>query len=440
MIHRILELLDNPRRHLTFLVGLLALVFVLTMVVAWRANAAEQDRARIARSTLDETAEMALDDWMFLYHTYVGSALAHVATPLSRKSLSLDSLQKAITVTESICAECDPDVAIRSVFTIDPETGAVQSRGHPLNAATAAAILQSIGSGEATKFHDLVYGGLYFMEAEGGVTAALAFLRLNADQSRARIAGVVIDEATSQEMLDLAFHKARLLQTALAPHTSADQLFARSVRSGGTELMASGSSASMRTREAKAPVYGLVLGIGPERSAATFLEFGADPVNDRLTIILLMLVISALLAMALLQVRREAELTRLRADFVSGVSHELRTPLAQIRMFTETLLLGRVRSDVERRRSLEIIDQEARRLAHLVENVLLFSKTDGGRTARVMPEPTNFADEVRQAVETFTLLSRNRDVTVRTELQENITVEVDRMALRQILINLVDNA
>ena len=54
----------------------------------------------------------------------------------------------------------------------------------------------------------------------------------------------------------------------------------------------------------------------------------------------------------------------------------LRTPLAQIRMFGETLLLGRVRSDEERRRSLEIIDQEARRLTHLVENLLHFSRSE----------------------------------------------------------------
>jgi signal transduction histidine kinase len=72
--------------------------------------------------------------------------------------------------------------------------------------------------------------------------------------------------------------------------------------------------------------------------------------------------------------------------------------------------------------------------------VLLFSKTEGGRQPRVAPEPTQFAEEVRHAVESFSLLSRNREVEVRTELQENITVEVDRMALRQILINLVDNA
>jgi signal transduction histidine kinase len=153
-----------------------------------------------------------------------------------------------------------------------------------------------------------------------------------------------------------------------------------------------------------------------------------------------MFAITLLLGMALLLVRREAELVRLRADFVSSVSHELRTPLAQIRMFTETLLLGRVRSDVERRRSLEIIDQEARRLARLVENVLLFSKSQGGRVTPLAPEPTRVAEEIRSAVESFVPLCRSRSVEVRLELQESITAPVDRGALRQMLVNLLENA
>src|SRR5205823_8566778 len=93
---------------------------------------------------------------------------------------------------------------------------------------------------------------------------------------------------------------------------------------------------------------------------------------------------AALVLIAIVQLRREHELSRLRADFVSGVSHELRTPLAQIRMFSETLLLGRVRSDDERVRSLEIIDQEARRLTHLVENLLHFSRSER-RLTRLAP-------------------------------------------------------
>ena len=88
-----------------------------------------------------------------------------------------------------------------------------------------------------------------------------------------------------------------------------------------------------------------------------------------------------------MQLRRESELARLRSDFIASVSHELRTPLAQVRMFAETLLLGRVRSEEERLRSLQIVDQEARRLTHLVENILQFSRAER-EAIRLAPVPS----------------------------------------------------
>jgi signal transduction histidine kinase len=358
---------------------------------------------------------------------------------LANTTVSLDSLLTAFS-TGDICLSCDAARPVQSAFTIDPASGEARATGEPIDPGVPLAVRDRMLSGALTKFHPRASGGLYFVERSGDISTIIAFLSNDAAGSPIRIAGIVIDEAMSREMLDVAFIDARRLQAALARGATSEQLFARRAIADGAQFIASGSTDVLRVKKVAGPIYGLQLGIGPELSAPALLQFGADPVAERLTVIVLMLMISMLLVMALLQVRRETKMTRLRADFVSSVSHELRTPLAQIRMFTETLLLGRVRSDVERRRSLEIIDQEARRLAYLVENVLLFSKTEGGRQPRVTPEPTQFAEEVRHAVESFSLLSRNREVEVRTELQENITVEVDRMALRQILINLVDNA
>ena len=67
--------------------------------------------------------------------------------------------------------------------------------------------------------------------------------------------------------------------------------------------------------------------------------------RSRLPLLVLMLATSSMVLIAAFMVlRRERQLAELRSDFVSGVSHELRTPLTQIRMFSETLLLDRVRS------------------------------------------------------------------------------------------------
>ena len=117
---------------------------------------------------------------------------------------------------------------------------------------------------------------------------------------------------------------------------------------------------------------------------------------------------AGLLAVAIQQLRREHELTRLRGDFVASVSHELRTPLAQIRLFSETLLLGRIRSETEGRRSLEIIQQESRRLTHLVENVLYFSRAEAWHFSSCPGADTDLAALASELIEAFTPLARFR--------------------------------
>lgn len=148
---------------------------------------------------------------------------------------------------------------------------------------------------------------------------------------------------------------------------------------------------------------------------------------------------AALVAIAFRQMRREESLARLRADFVSSVSHELRTPLAQIRMFAELLRMGWIRSAQEHTRSLDIIDQEARRLGHLVDKVLCFDRVERGENT-LMTEQTALAPLVREVLEAFAPLAAARRVNVDVRLDDDIVADVDRGAMRQVLINLLDNA
>jgi signal transduction histidine kinase len=162
--------------------------------------------------------------------------------------------------------------------------------------------------------------------------------------------------------------------------------------------------------------------------------------SERLPLLLGVLALSvALAAIGLTQLHRESELARLRSDFIASVSHELRTPLAQVRMFAETLLLGRVRSEEERLRSLQIVDQEARRLTHLVENILQFSRAER-EAITLVPVHADLASQVREAVEAFAPVARSRHVVVQTALASDVECLVDPGALRQILLNLLDNA
>ncbi len=142
---------------------------------------------------------------------------------------------------------------------------------------------------------------------------------------------------------------------------------------------------------------------------------------------------------ALLQLHREHQFQRQRADFVANVSHELRTPLAQIRMFAETLKLGRVRSEADRQRSLEIIDQEARRLTHLVDNVLQFSKSEQD-IRRLSLEDTDLSVVIKEVCELFAPIAAAKDVKVDQSVTAPVHARVDRVAIRQVVLNLLDNA
>ena len=140
---------------------------------------------------------------------------------------------------------------------------------------------------------------------------------------------------------------------------------------------------------------------------------------------------------ALLQLRREYELIAIRSDFVSNVSHELRTPLSQILIFTELLKLGRLRTPAERDRSIGIIDQEVRRLIRLVENVLQFSRASARRVQR---EPLPLSTLVEDTLEAFRPLAAAREVRLESAVPEGAVVLADPSAVRQILLNLLDNA
>ena len=163
--------------------------------------------------------------------------------------------------------------------------------------------------------------------------------------------------------------------------------------------------------------------------------------RSRLPFLIALLLLSAALAVvAVMQLRREEELSAQRARFVSGVSHELRTPLAQIRLYVETLRLGRFRTDAQRERSLEQIDRETRRLAHLVENVLRFSRRGSPSSEEVARETVDIATEVQDVANELALLAAARRAAIVVEVRQRPLVRMVPGTLRQVLINVLDNA
>jgi len=139
-------------------------------------------------------------------------------------------------------------------------------------------------------------------------------------------------------------------------------------------------------------------------------------------------------------IRRETELVRVKSDFVSTVSHELRTPLALIRMYAETLEMGRVRDEEKRQHYHTIILRETERLSRLVNNILNFSRIESGKK-RYTFRPISLNAVVRGVLSTYEEHVSSHGFTPVIELGDDpLPVQGDEEALGQAIINILDNA
>jgi two-component system, OmpR family, phosphate regulon sensor histidine kinase PhoR len=129
----------------------------------------------------------------------------------------------------------------------------------------------------------------------------------------------------------------------------------------------------------------------------------------------------------------------MRADFVANASHELRTPLAALLGFIETLQ-GSARDDAKARtRFLAIMQEQARRMARLIDDLLSLSRIE--LNAHRRPDtPVDLVPIVRQVVDGLETLARDRGVTVHIDASNALPVLGDHDELVRIFENLVENA
>ena len=445
MIKPLLNMLDSPRRHLAALMALLLATFVLTGVLAWQAHQSEQAKAVAAQETLQEVARTVAATI-----SYRVAELVSGSVPLQQNPAVVAwRRDRDLTVSEfarlsrlaSLCHICSPSVAAGSYFAVDLRTHEITWSGAAVDATVPLRIATRVRAGAFAAADDSIGFALFAEESEHA-PLVLAYVRRGEQHEAIRLIGAVLDPSVLAQMTRFALAVSPVYPKTAVRGLSNDSLVSVRLYAGTRLLYASAeeSGSAMAVDSMPPPVHGLVLQTRVRRAAEQLLFPKGETTVQWALLLTLVAVISGLFVASLMLVRREAELVRMRADFIASASHELRTPLAQIRMFAETLLLGRVRSDVDRRRSLEIIDQEARRLSGLVDNLMAFAKGEGGRNLRLAPEPTAFAEEVRHAAESFAPLLARTGADLRLELQENVMAAVDRNALRQILVNLIDNA
>ncbi len=139
-------------------------------------------------------------------------------------------------------------------------------------------------------------------------------------------------------------------------------------------------------------------------------------------------------------VRRELRLAESRSRFVSSVSHELKTPLTSIRMFAETLRLGRTAEPAVQAEYLDTIVSECERLTQLVNNILDFSKMEQGRRVYSF-EPASLEEIVHAAARIMQQSLAQKGFALQVDAEDGLPlVRVDRDALEQAILNLLANA
>src|SRR5207248_4396814 len=125
-------------------------------------------------------------------------------------------------------------------------------------------------------------------------------------------------------------------------------------------------------------------------------------------------------------------------DFIANVSLELRTPLTSVQGYTETLL-DSVKNGDRSRDFLEIIRKNTLRMSRLTEDLLTLARVESGEQ-RFVIQPTSSAELLKDALQSFSGISRSRDVELLLVNSSDAMVSADPDAFHQVFSNLIGNA
>jgi len=430
------------------LVALLALTLALAAALAYEAH----DAARSHRAT----AERALRDYAYFaaYEILAGArdsvhdALAAALSPVTEaKALSpYEALPPpaALARTAAVALRCEraADDSARFYFRLDLRDGALATSGAAPAAPIRAWVADTVGAHvRAVYKSSWRYAVIFGRVAGEGLALVYGVKYAEFGAPIAAFGFTTCPSAFGVPLFRAVVDRHAIPPSSVAPGVAADSLLSVTVLdAGGREVYRSShDSASAYAGEVTLETLGgLTARVALRAAVAERLPVPIPRARLPLLVGLLALT-AALVVIAVLQLRRESELSRLRADFTSSVSHELRTPLAQIVLFAETLHLGRVRSAQEQQEAAGVILQEARRLMHLVENVLFFSRAER-RANHPQPRATRLVPRLEEIVAAFAPLAEQASAAVVVDAEGDPVAAVDPDALRQMVLNLLDNA
>jgi signal transduction histidine kinase len=416
----------KPARRRLWSNWLWLLALVLSVATVWSgARVVHDGRLRretlrmLAQSKADEIGQLALNR----YHLILREAFGPVWTTRGDRQAVEQALRRY--QQDRLKCRCPEKPPAFAFFTERRDAGSrhvvpLQIDASPNPVATIRILDPREGS-------DLVYGA---------TVPAIDLARVTFDAvHRGRSADTVVGRVVISRMhMDMGADAHR------GPHLLQLDSLSLRVSAGGRPLFgAIGDGRTAVTTTAPGPLAPFEITVAVRSSQAAMAVL-MPVAHDRL-LINGVLVLSTLLVVvfAVGSSRRELLLARARSDFIAGVSHDLRMPLAQILLASETLNLNRDRDAKERSSLTASIVREGRRLANMVDNLLLVT-----RTGAVGLEPRiavlGVADLFTEVVESIHLAAADAGQSIETDAPAGMELRGDRNLLRQALVNLVDNA
>ncbi len=135
-----------------------------------------------------------------------------------------------------------------------------------------------------------------------------------------------------------------------------------------------------------------------------------------------------------------SELDRIRRNLLTRISHELKTPLISVYSGSEMLLDYYI--DQFSDESLEVIEmiyRGGKKLKTLIETLLDVSRIESGKL-ELHTSKENIPEIISECIDDMTLLSKNRNLSIQTDLPNELYIEVDKLRINQVFTNIISNA
>lgn len=134
----------------------------------------------------------------------------------------------------------------------------------------------------------------------------------------------------------------------------------------------------------------------------------------------------------------QKEMEKKQLDFVGNLSHEIKTPITAITGFSETLLDGALDDKEVSKQFIEIIHDESTKLSNLVDDMITISRLNEHGNLNI--ELVNIFKLVKDTLQLFSHEIEKKRLNVRIEIDEELSLYCDKLKLKHIITNLIQNA